>query len=160
MIHADVSMLTESSRTTVPRGPLLLSGNHEARGNHDHVLRTDWTPRIWDARGFCFSAWCGHKVPRPMDCRLQGRINRGWNRAYGSILLLSCLLRPSTSSFALIFLHDLRPPSTTTAAELPPSRFKTTGSLASLRRLMGVVGARSRVQSEERGHVIGQHEVR
>jgi hypothetical protein len=35
------------------------------------------------------------------------------------------------------FPHDLRPPSTAMAAELPPSRFKTMGSLASLRRLMG-----------------------
>jgi hypothetical protein len=41
------------------------------------------------------------------------------------------------TSFALVFLHDLRPPSTAMAAELPPSRFKTTGSLASLQRLMG-----------------------
>jgi hypothetical protein len=72
-----------------------------------------------------------------MDCRLQGRINRGWNRAYGSILPFSCLLRPYPSFFALIFLHDFQPPSTATAAELPPSWFKMTGSLASLRRLMG-----------------------
>jgi hypothetical protein len=36
MIHADVVMLTEPSRATVPHGPLLLSGNHGARGNHDH----------------------------------------------------------------------------------------------------------------------------
>jgi hypothetical protein len=46
-------------------------------------------------------------------------------------------LHPSPSSFALVFLHDLRPPSTALAAELHPSRFKTTGSLASLRWLMG-----------------------
>jgi hypothetical protein len=72
-----------------------------------------------------------------MGCRLLGRINRGWNRAYGSILPFSCLLRPSPSPFALVFLSDLRPPSTAMAAELPPSRFKMTGSLASLRRLMG-----------------------
>jgi hypothetical protein len=35
------------------------------------------------------------------------------------------------------FLHNLRPPSTAMAGELPPSWFKTTGSLTSLRRLMG-----------------------
>jgi hypothetical protein len=35
------------------------------------------------------------------------------------------------------FLHNLRPLSTAMAAELPPSRFETTGSLASLRQLMG-----------------------
>jgi hypothetical protein len=35
------------------------------------------------------------------------------------------------------FLHNLRPPSTAMVTELPPSRFKMTGSLASLRRLMG-----------------------
>jgi hypothetical protein len=35
------------------------------------------------------------------------------------------------------FLHNLQPPSTAMAAELPPSRFKTMGSLASLRQLMG-----------------------
>jgi hypothetical protein len=56
---------------------------------------------------------------------------------YGSILSFSYLLRPSPSSFALVFLRDLRSPSTAMAAELPPSWFKTTGSLASLRRLMG-----------------------
>jgi hypothetical protein len=28
MIHADVATLTEASRVAVPRGPLLLSGNH------------------------------------------------------------------------------------------------------------------------------------
>jgi hypothetical protein len=33
--------------------------------------------------------------------------------------------------------HNLRPPSTTMATELPSSWFKTTGSLASLRWLMG-----------------------
>jgi hypothetical protein len=36
----------------------------------------------------------------------------------------------------LFFLRDLQPPSTDMAAEHPPSRFKTTGSLASLWRLM------------------------
>jgi hypothetical protein len=30
MIRTDVAMLTEPSRATVPHGPLLLSGNHEA----------------------------------------------------------------------------------------------------------------------------------
>jgi hypothetical protein len=44
---------------------------------------------------------------------------------------------PISLSFALVFLHNLRPPSTDMAAKLPPSRFKTTGSLASLRWLMG-----------------------
>jgi hypothetical protein len=72
-----------------------------------------------------------------MGCRLQGTINWRWNRAYGSILPFSCLLRPSPSSIALVFLHDLQPPSTAMATEFPPSRFKTTGSLACLRRLMG-----------------------
>jgi hypothetical protein len=72
-----------------------------------------------------------------MGCRLFGRINRGWNRVYGSILPSSCLLRPSPLSSALVFLRDLRLPSTAMAAELPPSRFKTTGSLASLWRPMG-----------------------
>jgi hypothetical protein len=47
------------------------------------------------------------------------------------------------------FLHNLRPPSTAMAAELPPSRFKTTGSLASLRRLMGwqALGLASRLKN-------------
>jgi hypothetical protein len=49
------------------------------------------------------------------------------------------------------FLHSLRPPSTAMAAELPPSRFKMTGSLASLRRLMGW-------QAAKWGRVTGQHE--
>jgi hypothetical protein len=56
---------------------------------------------------------------------------------YGSILPSSCRLRPSALSSALVFLRDLQPPSTAMAAELPPSRFKTMSSLASLRRLMG-----------------------
>jgi hypothetical protein len=87
-------------------------------------------------------------MPRPMGCRLQGRINRGWNRAYGSTLPFSCLLRPSTLSFAIVFLHILRPPSTAIVVELPPSQFKTTGSLASL-RLMGwqVPGLTCKVKS-------------
>jgi hypothetical protein len=68
---------------------------------------------------------------------LQGRINRGWNRVNESILPFTYPLHPSPLSFALVFLHDLRPPSTAMAAEVPPSRFKTTGSLANLWRLMG-----------------------
>jgi hypothetical protein len=48
-------MLMELTRAVVPRGPLLLSKNHGARGNHDHDPRTDGTPHIWDARGFHFS---------------------------------------------------------------------------------------------------------
>jgi hypothetical protein len=72
-----------------------------------------------------------------MGCCLLARINRGWNRAYGFILPFSCLLHPSPLSSALIFLRDLRPPSTAMVAELPPSRIKTTSSLASLRWLMG-----------------------
>jgi hypothetical protein len=55
-IRADVVMLAESSCVTVPRGSLLFSGNHGPRGNHDHNSRTEGTPRIRDARGFCFSA--------------------------------------------------------------------------------------------------------
>jgi hypothetical protein len=91
----------------------------------------------------------GHEAPRPMGCHLLGRINRGWNHAYGSILPSSCLLHPSPLSSAFVFLRDLRPPSTSMAAELPPSRFKTTGSLASLRRLMGrqVPGLTCKVKS-------------
>jgi hypothetical protein len=46
----------EPSRAAVPRGPLLLSESHGARGNHDHDPRTDGTPCIRDAREFCFSA--------------------------------------------------------------------------------------------------------
>jgi hypothetical protein len=83
------------------------------------------------------STRCGHEAPHPMGCRLLGRINRGCNHAYGSILSSSCPLRPSPLSYAYVFLRDLRPPSTVMAAELPPSWFKTTGSLASLRQLMG-----------------------
>jgi hypothetical protein len=44
---------------------------------------------------------------------------------------------PISFVFALVFLHNLQPPSTAIAAELPPSRFKMTGSLAILRWLMG-----------------------
>jgi hypothetical protein len=44
---------------------------------------------------------------------------------------------PISFVFYTYFLHNLRSPSTATTAELPPSRFKTTGSLASLRWLMG-----------------------
>jgi hypothetical protein len=46
----------EPSHIVVPRGPLLFSGSHGARGNHDHDPQTDKTPCIWDARGFRFSA--------------------------------------------------------------------------------------------------------
>jgi hypothetical protein len=56
MVHVDVALLVEPSQTVVPCGPLLLSRNHGARGNHDHVPRTDGMPHIWDARGFRFSA--------------------------------------------------------------------------------------------------------
>jgi hypothetical protein len=50
------------------------------------------------------------------------------------------LLSFVSTSFVLCtswFLHNLWPPSTAMAAELPPSQFKTTGSLATLLRLMG-----------------------
>jgi hypothetical protein len=67
-IRADVAMLAEPSRTAVPRGPLLLSGNRGARGNHDHDPRTDGTPRIRDARGFRFSAAASpFRRPVPTD---------------------------------------------------------------------------------------------
>jgi hypothetical protein len=59
------------------------------------------------------SARCGHEVPRPMGCYLQGKINRGWNRAYRSILPFSCLLRSSPLSPALLGSFttlDHRPP--------------------------------------------------
>jgi hypothetical protein len=56
MIRADIAMLVEPSCAAVPHGPLLLSGNHGARGNHDHDPRTDGMPCIWDAQGFRFSA--------------------------------------------------------------------------------------------------------
>jgi hypothetical protein len=81
-------------------------------------------------------AQCGHEAPCPMGCHLQGRINRGWNPAYGSILLLPPALISFTSCTSW-FLHTPRPSFTAMVAELPPSRFKTTGSLASLWRLMG-----------------------
>jgi hypothetical protein len=36
-IRADVALFgAEPSRTAIPHGPLLLSGSHGARGNHDH----------------------------------------------------------------------------------------------------------------------------
>jgi hypothetical protein len=81
-------------------------------------------------------AWCRHEVPRPMGCRLQGRINRGWNPAYGSILLLPLAL-VSFASYTSRLLHSPRPSFTAMATELPPSRFKMMGSLASLQRLIG-----------------------
>jgi hypothetical protein len=83
------------------------------------------------------STRCGHEAPHLMGCRLLRRINRGWNRAYGSILPSSCPLSPSPLSSVSVFLRDLRPPSTTMVVELPPSWFKMTSSLASLRWLMG-----------------------
>jgi hypothetical protein len=49
-------MFAEPSCTAVPHGLLLHSGNHEARGNHDHDPRTDGTLRVRDARGFRFGA--------------------------------------------------------------------------------------------------------
>jgi hypothetical protein len=53
----DVAMFSaEPSRIAVLCGPLLLSGSHGARGNHDHDPRTDGTPHTRDARGFHFSA--------------------------------------------------------------------------------------------------------
>jgi hypothetical protein len=59
-------------------------------------------------------------------------------RIHTSIVLpsctcLFCLLFSRTSCFLL----NLRPPSTVLAAELSSSWFRTTGSLANLRRLMG-----------------------
>jgi hypothetical protein len=63
-------MLVELSHVAVPRGPLLLSGNHGARGNHDHDSRTDRTPRIRDAWGFRFSAAAPpSRHPAPTDER-------------------------------------------------------------------------------------------
>jgi hypothetical protein len=49
-------MLVEPSRVAVPHRSLLLSGNHRARGNHDHDSRIDETPCIQVVRGFRFSA--------------------------------------------------------------------------------------------------------
>jgi hypothetical protein len=71
-----------------------------------------------------------------MGCRWQGRINRGWNPAYGSILLLPPALI-SFASYTSWFLHSPRPSLSAMATELPPSRFKMMASLSSLRRLMG-----------------------
>jgi hypothetical protein len=63
-------MLMEPSRITVPRGPLLPSGNCGARGNHDHDSRTDGTPRIRDAWGFRFSTTTPpSRPPAPTDER-------------------------------------------------------------------------------------------
>jgi hypothetical protein len=54
-----------------------------------------------------------------------------------SVWIHTPILLPFASiSFVLCtswFLHNLWPPSTTMAAVLPPTRFKTTGSLASMR---------------------------
>jgi hypothetical protein len=81
------------------------------------------------------AVWARSVAPNGLP--LAGEDKWGWNRAYGSIPLFSFLLYPSPSSFALVFLHDLLSPSTAMAAELPPSRLKTTGTLASRRWLMG-----------------------
>jgi hypothetical protein len=79
MIHVDVVMLTEPSHAAVLRGPLLLSGNHGARGNHDHVPRTDGTPHIRDARGFHFSvAAPPFRRPVPTDERDLGLLVSAW----------------------------------------------------------------------------------
>jgi hypothetical protein len=61
-------------------------------------------------------------------------INRGWNPAYGSILLLPPALF-SFASYISWFLHNLGPSFSAMAVELPPSRFKTRGSL----RVLSVV---------------------
>jgi hypothetical protein len=69
-ICADVATLTEPSCAAFPRGPLLLSGNHGARGNHDHDSRTDRTRHIRDAWGFRFSATAPpSRRPVPTDER-------------------------------------------------------------------------------------------
>jgi hypothetical protein len=80
MIHADVVMFNvEPSCAAVPRGPLLLSGSHGARGNHDHNPRTDGTLRIWDARRFHFNAAAlpFHRLV-PTDERDLGPLVRAW----------------------------------------------------------------------------------
>jgi hypothetical protein len=78
-ICVDVAMLAEPSRATVPCGSLLLSGNHGARGNHDHVPRTDGTPRIRDARGFRFNAAAApFRCPVPTDERGLGSLVSAW----------------------------------------------------------------------------------
>jgi hypothetical protein len=79
MIRADIAMLAEPSRVAVPRGPLLLSGNCGARGNHGHVPRTDGTPRTWDTWGFRFSAATppSHR-PVPTDKRVLGPPVGAW----------------------------------------------------------------------------------
>jgi hypothetical protein len=71
-----------------------------------------------------------------MACRWHGRINRGWNPTYESILLLPLALI-YFASYTSWFLHSPRPSLSAMAAELPPLRFKTMASLASLRWLMG-----------------------
>jgi hypothetical protein len=53
------------------------------------------------------STQCGYEVSCLMGCCLQGRLNRGWNRAYGSILPFSYLLRSSPLSPALLGSHSL-----------------------------------------------------
>jgi hypothetical protein len=87
------------------------------------------------------SAWVWPTRGAGMKHRAQwaaaGRgVNRGWNPAYGSILLLPPTLI-SFDSYTSWFLHSPRPSLSAMAAELSPSWFKTTASLANLRRLMG-----------------------
>jgi hypothetical protein len=78
-IRAIVAMLTEPSHAAVPRGPLLLIGNREARGNHDHDPRIDGTPRIRDAWGFCFSAAAPpFRCPVPTDERGMDSLVNAW----------------------------------------------------------------------------------
>jgi hypothetical protein len=79
MIHADIVMLMKPSRTAVPRGPLLLSGNHGARGDHDHVPQTVGTPRIRDAQVFRFSATAPpFRCPVPIDEQDLGPLVSAW----------------------------------------------------------------------------------
>jgi hypothetical protein len=80
MSRADVTMFSvKPSHAVVPRGPLLLSGSRGARGNHDHDARTDRTPCIWDARGFCFSASApSFRRPVPTDERDLGPLVSAW----------------------------------------------------------------------------------
>jgi hypothetical protein len=57
-------------------------------------------------------------------------------RIYTSTFLPSCAHLFLPLALPRLFLSP-QPPSTAMAAELPSSRFRTTGSLASLRQLMG-----------------------
>jgi hypothetical protein len=131
------------------------------------VVPPPLSPALTDARdlGPLVSAWVWHAHGAGTKRRTQwATAYRGWNPSYGSILLLpsalisfasytswflhsprlsyrSILLLPSAlisfASYTSWFLHSPRPSFTAMATELPPSWFKTTGSLASLRRLMG-----------------------